>query len=481
MLPYAFLSLSLMLMRQAPAGTQLHVRLTTPVGTYASKVGSPVSAELIEPVTAATGEILLPAGSILQGSVKRVERVGFGVIHETASLEVEFREAIPPGGKPIPIETRTGEVENSREHVGEDGMIRGVRTTGSISYRASGYIRRALCWEIHARIALWAVRTLVLNVPEPEIYYAPGVEMTLWLTQPVDAVALPQPKEALNEGQRDTLEEDLQGLPYRTYTAHNKSSDLLNMVFIGTREEIGAAFAAAGWTEAKRATWRTRVIGATAVVLDRGYVSAPMSKQFVNDVAPEMLLQKALNDVSKRHHIRIWPQFYLPDGRQVWAGAATRDVDFAYLRPGQAITHRIEEDIDHERDKIIRDLAYTHCATNIDFWERPGAPLHASNSTGDRMVTDGRIAVLRMNSCKSPHAVATAEPLPVHGSYFQRLARREVLSIRSDFYRDNTLWRSYEGARWMVLAVRHRHSRPQEFRPEGGNIVTRVKNSSWLR
>ena len=43
MLPYMFLlPLSLFALRQAPAGTELHVRLVTPVGSYASRAGDPV-------------------------------------------------------------------------------------------------------------------------------------------------------------------------------------------------------------------------------------------------------------------------------------------------------------------------------------------------------------------------------------------------------------------------------------------------------
>src|SRR5581483_8612732 len=106
MLSVAFLSLSLFALRQAPAGTQLHVRLTTPVGTYASKPGSPVSAELIAPVMSPTGEIVLPVGSILNGTVKRSDKVGYGVRDETAALDLEFQEVVFPGGGSVPLATR---------------------------------------------------------------------------------------------------------------------------------------------------------------------------------------------------------------------------------------------------------------------------------------------------------------------------------------------------------------------------------------
>src|SRR5437660_1615116 len=132
MLSYALLALSIL--RQAPAGTQLHVRLDVPIASYSTQAGSPISAVLIAPVTSSTGEILFPEGSMLTGTVKRAQRVGFGIMHETAALDLEFDEIAVPGGRAIPLATRLSEVDNSRERVTGDGAIRGVRTTSSLSY-----------------------------------------------------------------------------------------------------------------------------------------------------------------------------------------------------------------------------------------------------------------------------------------------------------------------------------------------------------
>jgi hypothetical protein len=45
------LSIAAIAIRPLPEGTQLHIRLTTTVGSYASSPGSPVSAVLIAPAT----------------------------------------------------------------------------------------------------------------------------------------------------------------------------------------------------------------------------------------------------------------------------------------------------------------------------------------------------------------------------------------------------------------------------------------------
>src|SRR5712691_912578 len=173
---YLLLALNLLTTRQVPVGTPLHLRLITAVGSYASRPGGPVRAVLIAPVTAG-GQTMLPEASILSGTVTSVRRVGLGIRHETALLKLEFSSVTLPDGECFPISARVEQVDNGRERVDQDGNIRGVRATRSLSYRASGYIRTALKWEVHAAVATWAIKALVMQVPEPEIYYPAGVEL----------------------------------------------------------------------------------------------------------------------------------------------------------------------------------------------------------------------------------------------------------------------------------------------------------------
>ncbi len=467
---YALLALNLLATRQVPPGAQLHIRLTTPVGTYASRAGDPVNAVLIAPVVAG-GETILPAGSLISGRLRSVQRVGLGFIHELAALNLEFTGITAPNGESVPLLARIQEVDNARERLTAEGSIRGTRPTSTLSYRFGGYIRTAIEWELHARLAIWAIKALLLQVPEPELYYPAGVEMTLALTQPVRA--LPSSSDAIESPRRLTSDERtemagvLEELPSRTHAAlSNRPSDLLNVMFIGSREEVTAAFEAAGWMQPKPATLRTNIQRIRAVADGHGDRTAPMSDLLVQDAKPEMLWEKSFNDVSKRHHIRIWKQSATWDGREIWVGAATHDVDFAYLRPGKAMTHKIAEDVDAERDKVVNDLTFTSCVDLADDMERLDVPMVTRNATGDPMRTDTRMSILELNRCETPHGVASADgSLRLHGSKMQRFVRREILSFRSDVLRDNLYWRSYEGVRMMVGAYRQRGGRGDDGKP----------------
>jgi len=493
MLPYKLLPLILFSLRQAPVGTELHVRLVTPVGSYASKPGNPLSAVLIAPVIA-DGQTVLPAGSLLSGSVQRVAKIGFGIVHETATLVLKFNEVTLPDGETFPLGTLLTDVDNSRERVISDGSIRGVRGTASIAYRFSGYVRTALMWEVHARLAFWAIKTLLIQVPEPEIYYPSGVELTLTLSEPMYAKPQPESGDAagrrLSERARDVLEPMVDDMPVRTQSQNsNREADLINMMFIGSREEISRAFTAAGWTQATMPSMQSRFLGMRAIVEGRGYRAAPMSMLLVNDEPPGMFWQKGLNNMAKRHHIRIWKQAKTWNGEEIWIGAATHDIGFAYLRHGLAVTHKIEENIDRERDKIVHDVEFASCADVTDYVERH-VPHFARSATGDPMETDGRIAFVHLNECTEPHIPQWVDGrFPLHGNPFQRIIRRQILSLRSDFYRQNMYWRTYEGTRWLVASIRNhrRANNPKSAsEPKSSNRITdrlfdKVRNSSWVR
>jgi hypothetical protein len=126
------------------------------------------------------------------------------------------------------------------------------------------------------------------------------------------------------------------------------------------------------------------------------------------------VLEKSLNDVSKRHHIRLWKQEGEWKGQDVWIGAATHDVDFGYLRPGRPFAHKIAPDVDRERDKVAYDLAFTGCANTLDWAARTNVPRVTENGTGDAMTTDTRLAVVELNDCSAPRlSTETIDDAPV--------------------------------------------------------------------
>jgi hypothetical protein len=191
-----------------------------------------------------------------------------------------------------------------------------------------------------------------------------------------------------------------------------------------------------------------------------------MSTLLLDGVEPDMSWDKSLNDVSKRHHIRIWKQPRLWYGQETWIAAATRDVDFAYMRPGRSFTHRIDARIDDERDKVTNDLTFTSCAHPLTWMPRETMPRFTRNATGDPIATDTRLVVLQMNGCPSQLWTENLRgpEFLARGGRLQRFARREIIITRNDFFRTNVYYRSYEASRWAIRYIRYRRRKASEVR-----------------
>jgi hypothetical protein len=246
----------------------------------------------------------------------------------------------------------------------------------------------------------------------------------------------------------------------RTYAAYSsRPSDLVNLMFIGSRDDIATAFEAAGWIEPQR--FLHAYPQASAAVADEHGDSTAPNPMLVEDQKRRNVWQQSFNDLSSATTSGSGSSLQLE-----WPAGVDRPpmIDFAFWRRGTALTHKIAENVDDERDKVVNDLLFTSCASVLDTPERFEIPQFTRNATGDPMRTDARLAILEVNACTAPASSLqfTNAALPLHGSKVQRFARREILSLRSDVVRENIYWRSYEGVRWMITAYRGRGGRAQE-------------------
>jgi hypothetical protein len=129
---------------------------------------------------------------------------------------------------------------------------------------------------------------------------------------------------------------------------------------------------------------------------NRPAIAAPLSTQYFQGRRQDLAYELAGPTARSRHHVRIW---LLDSATGVWVGAANQD-DGMKINPfiGR-FTHRIRPEIDGERDRIAEELEATGCADVLDNVPLPGAVTHGRNATGQRFVTDGRAAVVRVGPC----------------------------------------------------------------------------------
>ncbi len=448
-----------------PAGTPLEIRLLQPISSYSTPKGTKISGIMISPVNEG-GRILIPLGTTIQGEVVEVRKVGLGFAHETAEIELTFDHLVLSDGQSVPVACRITQVENARESINKKGRIQGIRSTSTISNRASGVVGSLAFGDPIAAIFATAGSASVLRFSEPEITLPAGTEMMAELTAPIDfpeeKVQTVPPLVDSADG-RQELGAMVRKLPYRTFTEGKKEvpSDLTNLAFIGSADALRRAFAAAGWVVVDSLTAETTYSTIRSVAENQGYKTAPMSVLVLDGKEPDYAYAKTLNTFSKRHHLRIWTTSQSWQGQPVWTSSATHDTGIGFSRKNKTFIHLIDTNIDNERAKVVNDLIFTGCVTGVQLVARQWLPEHAKNGTGEELITDGRIAVLQLDACEKPVDEAAGQQNtipPVHGNAAERSTRQTVLTLKNNILRDNVGVMAYSGIRYAVDAKKKKEA-----------------------
>jgi hypothetical protein len=202
-------------------------------------------------------------------------------------------------------------------------------------------------------------------------------------------------------------------IPRYTTTGDGLPGDPVNIVLIGTQQQLHAAFAKAGWSTADRlgvvSSWRM----VRAFLFNLSYRTAPFSTLYLFGRGQDVGFEEPIdNSPRKRHHIRFWAvsashsdddmasaRFWLntdkppSDVRVLWVGAGTKDIGFSLTRLTFQITHATASDTNEERDHIIRELQGRGVVENVSL-RGSGASLEARKI--NRYVTDGEIAFAKL-------------------------------------------------------------------------------------
>jgi opacity protein-like surface antigen len=440
-----------------PAGTRLEIRIQQPISSYSTRAGTKISGILISPVNEG-GKIVVPLGTTIQGSVVSVRKVGLGFAHETAEIELRFDHLAFSDG------TTTPAVENARENINKKGRIQGIRSTSTLSNRASGIVGTLAFGDPIAAIFTTAGSASVLRFSEPEITLPSGAELLAEVVAPVDlpvghAQTLP-PIVDSEDGRKD-LGAMVHKLPFRTFTSGKKElpSDFTNLIFIGSGAALERAFAASGWVIVDDLSAESTYSTIRSVAENQGYRRAPMSILLLNGQAPDFAYAKTLNTFSKRHHLRIWKTRETWHGEPVWTSSSTHDIGIGFSKKEKTFIHLIDTNIDNERAKVVNDLIYTSCVSSVQLVTRPWLPKDAKNGTGEELVTDDRVAVLELNGCDHPvdEAIQTAN-LRTHGNRFDRTTRQTVLTLKNNILRDNVGVMAYSGIRYGLDAKKRKEA-----------------------
>jgi LssY-like putative type I secretion system component LssY len=473
--PFLTVSFCLTCIQVNAAGEQtadhtFRIRLLQPVSSYSSKAGSSVRGMLIESPRC-DGVPIFTVGTLVEGYIKSVHKVGMGFRHEVATLEIEFDRIRPDHAPPIEIRARVLEVDNAREKV-RNGVIHGIRSNNTPQDHLTSRLQYVSMWDPDLFWILPIYRAVFPVVPEPELYFPAGTDWLLELVTPLPAVSAyigaPDNRE-FDRSEREALDQKVLSVPERTTTPKGLDTDVVNLAFIGSREQLRDSFESAGWKSSDARSFRTVLREIHAFLLLRNYPSGPMSEQLLGGKTADSTWEKGLDSIARRDHLRIWSEPDAWEGKPVWLSASTRDIGASLsLRRGRFI-HLVNPDIDEERERVVRDLTLSGCVDAVHYAPRPAMPHSVENATGRELQTDGAIAILQLRDCG--HAVFQdnlegPELAFRPRSKFARYIRTQVLSYR-DFWRENVLYGAFDLTRISVQAIRRSRSHHKNRNQEG--------------
>ena len=187
---------------------------------------------------------------------------------------------------------------------------------------------------------------------------------------------------------------DFSTYPTLTHTKSGAAGDPINVLFIGSKDQIQHSFQQAGWLIPDPITTKSSERIAMDSLAHRSYPTAPVSNLYAFGRVQDLAFEKPTTDVQNRGHIRIWNTGLLIGGQTVWIGAATYDSGIELTSISHLPTHHIAPAVDLERNAVGADLARTSLVKEELFAALTPPIFFAHNGGGDYYMSDGNILVI---------------------------------------------------------------------------------------
>jgi hypothetical protein len=200
--------------------------------------------------------------------------------------------------------------------------------------------------------------------------------------------------------------------PRRIQDAQGNLGDNTNFMIVGTEKQVMSALIAAGWVEVNRSKNDAVAASIQAILSKQAYVSLPMSELTLFGRVQDhgMAQGDPIQVIAERHHFRIWKAPFQVDGREFFVGAGTHDIGFDRDQRNNGVTHKIDPDVDKERDYIGMSLQVSGQVAKLDYVMPSQPSKEAITATGATFKSDGRVLVIYLIPEAGATPITTAAP-----------------------------------------------------------------------
>ena len=196
-------------------------------------------------------------------------------------------------------------------------------------------------------------------------------------------------------------------IPRRIGDKDGNAGDMVNFLILGDEDQMKKVFTTAGWVKVDADVAGTVLAGFIASMSKESYLTMPMSQLYLFGRPQDYGWAHAepITVVASRNHLRIWKAPFTVNGQMLWVGAATHDIGFEKDQRNNGMTHKIDPDIDLEKDYVQKTLCSTGLVTEVTHF-LPKNPLQeAKTATGGTFHSNGQVLVMKLSdAAKSPAA-----------------------------------------------------------------------------
>ncbi len=187
-------------------------------------------------------------------------------------------------------------------------------------------------------------------------------------------------------------------IPRRIGDKEGNPGDMVNFLIIGNEDAMKKVFTTAGWVKVDADVKSTILLGAIASISKESYLTMPMSPLYLFGRPQDYGWAHAepISVVASRNHLRIWKAPFTLNGQTLWVGAATHDVGFEKDQRNNGLTHKIDPDIDLEREYVEKTLSSTGLVAELTHFLPKNPMQEAKTATGGSFHSNGQVLILKL-------------------------------------------------------------------------------------
>jgi hypothetical protein len=188
-------------------------------------------------------------------------------------------------------------------------------------------------------------------------------------------------------------------IPRRIGDKAGNAGDMVNFLILGDEDQMKKVFVTAGWVKVDADVQETVLAGIIASMSKESYLTMPMSPLYLFGRPQDYGWAHAepITVVASRNHLRVWKAPFTVNGQMLWVGAATHDIGFEKDQRNNGLTHKIDPDIDLEKDYVQKTLSSTGLVAEVTHFLPKQPMLEARTATGGSFHSNGQVLVMKLS------------------------------------------------------------------------------------